>query len=505
VDVLDRALSLLSLVPPDYAREVLRVAADAASRASSPADAYAIAYMEAGSDVEIRQLRSVAARLAQMLAANPGLAGELEGKLESGSAVPAEGLPWPGVFRDGDYSWIADVRIKKISYWLPYYPGEKYKTLLIDVFHAFYLLKGELREEIPPRLRFVARLASEILAARPSEAVLDEDLSVALAAKVLSRLLARLPMEKLERAVSALAGEDGEGCDEEEEGDGGGGGEEGDREDVERAIVEAVKEAVEEADELREAMIIAGRMAGKYRGRLDFTDRLSIANILSKHKLLVRFILEAIKSYDESPARTGGTLEFHGYKSMEDLSELPRVHLLEFAYPELLLLKRLATRELRVRRYEHGSRSQGRKKKYVIAIDRSGSMEGDRLEKAKALALSLLLRQDVDNVTLIFFDAAPYEPIHVNADNIVSALWKIARVSAGWGTSIDNALRKADEVSGGSADILLITDGEDNVTYKPRSRLIVVDVGFRENKSLMKVADTYIHVDDITPSIAARV
>jgi len=396
----------------------------------------------------------------------------------------------PGVYRYGKYDWLAQSRLEKLSELLKRrglnLPSEL-SQFTIEVFYSMYLLNTELaseRIESNLTLKTIAILTQPI---REDDelrrlTILDEDLSLTLTAEMLAKILQNKQLLSKLAGVLAICGS----CSTQQQ-----------AEELAKAV-EELKEAIknakpahDEAEKMKKSLAIGGKLAGKFKGKLDFADRVEIAKILADHPVMVEHILRYLKTSEE-PGRKGDTIDFVGYRKMERYTELAKLRITELAYPEDLFLQRLATKSVDVRRYEEGT--TGRKRKYVVVIDKSGSMSGEKIEWAKAVALSLLLRSDTDDVKVIFFDYAPYESIDFSK-NLVEALRKITTVKANGGTSIDAALKKADEFNG--YDIVLITDGEDTVTYKPRNRLFSVMV-YGDNETLKSVSTKYTSIRELS-------
>jgi len=399
----------------------------------------------------------------------------------------------PGIYRYGKYDWLAQARVEKIAEslkrWGIELPSEL-SQLAIEIFHSMYLLNTELATErisTNPALEVLVEATEPIREDRElrRHTVLDEELSLLLTAEILRKiLLNRQLTDELRRLFGSMLSGLQQGQTQ--------------TTDELRRIAEMLKEAVKNAKPDKEAvekakatLMIGGRLAGKFRGKLDFADRVEITKLLAEHPVMVEHILRYLKTSEE-PGKKGDTIDFAGYKKIQSYTELPRIRVTELTYPEDLFLQRLATKSIDVRKYEEGT--TGRKRKYVVVIDKSGSMSGEKIEWAKAVALSLLLRSDTDDVKVIFFDYAPYEVIDFSK-NPVEALRKVAAVQANGGTSIDAALMKADEFKG--YDIVLITDGEDTVTYKPRNRLFSVMI-YGDNETLRSVSTRYERIQDLS-------
>lgn len=161
---------------------------------------------------------------------------------------------------------------------------------------------------------------------------------------------------------------------------------------------------------------------------------------------------------------------------------------------------------------------------YVL-LDKSGSMEGEKIMWAKAVALALYMRalRGRREFYARFFDSQPYDLVKVSRNPKLSEATKvfeyIARIKSAGGTDITRALITAitdleeRKVPGGS--IVLITDGIDRVLERPvkdglkRVRAFLVTVMVKgDNKSLEAISKKYLRVvrldrDDILKVIEA--
>src|SRR5690606_24904361 len=94
--------------------------------------------------------------------------------------------------------------------------------------------------------------------------------------------------------------------------------------------------------------------------------------------------------------------------------ELDALLFSELALPAPLFAARYAERELFY--YAHERAPEQRQRHHHLLIDASGSMRGRRAAFARALAMALskklLLRHD--SLSLQFFDARLYEPVHLS-------------------------------------------------------------------------------------------
>lgn len=163
----------------------------------------------------------------------------------------------------------------------------------------------------------------------------------------------------------------------------------------------------------------------------------------------------------------------------------------------------------------------------VIVLDRSGSMDGQKLSLAKeAAARSVELLRDQDTLGFIAFDEKPWEIIETGPlENKEEAIEKIRSVTVGGGTEIYSALRQAfEELSSIQLQrkhIILLTDGQ-SVTNNDYFALIdegketnitlsTVALGQDADKRLLESLAEYgsgrfydVHDDTVIPSILSR-
>ncbi len=200
-------------------------------------------------------------------------------------------------------------------------------------------------------------------------------------------------------------------------------------------------------------------------------------------------------------------------------SDLERIAPTELALPKLLF--RLKYVESKLLLYEKViTKDMG---PVYVLVDKSGSMEGEKIRWAKATALALLMKsmKERRDYYLRFFDGAVHDLISVsrklNPKEALGLLKYLARVRSGGGTDITKAVDMAcsdmTELSvRGLSDVILITDGEDNVSdlflrrrlRKANARLITVMIA-GENRSLRKASDSYLRVTKLGKEEILRV
>ncbi len=200
-------------------------------------------------------------------------------------------------------------------------------------------------------------------------------------------------------------------------------------------------------------------------------------------------------------------------------SDLERIVPTELALPRMLF--RLKYVESKLLLYEKViTKDMG---PVYVLVDKSGSMEGEKIRWAKATALALLMKsmRERRDYYLRFFDGAVHDLVSVSRRlsprEALGLLKYLARVKSGGGTDITKAVDTACgdiiELSvRGLSDVVLITDGEDNVSdlflrrrlRKANARLITVMIA-GENRSLRKASDSYLRVTKLGKEEILRV
>ncbi len=169
---------------------------------------------------------------------------------------------------------------------------------------------------------------------------------------------------------------------------------------------------------------------------------------------------------------------------------------------------------------------------YVL-LDKSGSMIGEKIYWARAVAIALLQRSISErrDFYVRFFDSMTHPLMRVTRRSKPSAVMKIltylATVRAGGGTSITNAVFTAAEDLRKSgkrrpSDVILITDGEDKINVnllvkvKSETKMRLHTVMIQGlNQYLKRLSDRYLVVKkldkegilkviDFTPSLETR-
>jgi len=201
--------------------------------------------------------------------------------------------------------------------------------------------------------------------------------------------------------------------------------------------------------------------------------------------------------------------------NMKNMTDLPKVLPYQFLFPDAMFDKMLLDKDLKIKQYQ-----SRRKKKQVLylLIDASGSMSQLNQLVANGIAVAYIRKAISEQSTYFFrfFDDKVFD-LHT-VDDEASAVKEIdyllSNQHSRGGTSIDRALRKAiedinnpklfkqDKNDGNKeelydrADILIITDGEDNVRVSEENlaQNKVVLHSFlleQDNDQLKKISKSY--------------
>ncbi len=387
--------------------------------------------------------------------------------------------------------------------------------LAIDILYALYLPFPRLIEmhEVPLGHEKHYQIISALLSLDETKklrlyTVADSFLATSLGALVLMHILEETSEEQSESEKSG--GEKGEGAggtqvqtsrDEEVDSSGG------------KSIRDSVRRAVEKAVEKVEAVREIKNLVCGYRAGVGHT--LGFEDVTLVLKLVERTdISELLKWLEKLPSLVSiarrkkyafpkGVIE--GFAIGSDLERLVPT---ELAYPEVYFHAKLAdSRLLLYDKYIYASLGP-----IYVLIDKSGSMEGEKLRWAKATALALFLRSRIEKrpFYIRFFDSEPFNLIRIKPSakpsHVLKMLEYIAAVKGGGGTDISKAIITAcndiakyrfRELS----DIVLITDGEDRIArslvkrslQQSSARLVSVMI-MGDNNDLKNVSEKYFRV-----------
>jgi uncharacterized protein with von Willebrand factor type A (vWA) domain len=288
-----------------------------------------------------------------------------------------------------------------------------------------------------------------------------------------------------------------------------------DRATVKRAVNKALNQVKEESQVIKsvEKLLSAGHEAGTgtaFDMDENGEDVLELARNTDVRKLLeVISMIPSLTYKVRRRVRKYSRGELSGYEIGSDLERLVPT---ELVYPRTFFYIRLAEGKLLL--YDKVlPETLG---PFYVLIDKSGSMEGEKIRWAKATALALFMRarKEGREFYLRFFDGLPHPLIRVprrmKASDTITLLDYLARVSGGGGTDITRAIATAcDDIAIGSvkgiSDIIVITDGEDRVSEliirrklkAADARLITVMI-IGENRDLKRLSNRYLRASKLS-------
>ena len=320
-----------------------------------------------------------------------------------------------------------------------------------------------------------------------------------IAKKTLSILISASLMESLIRELQR----EGQGINS------SGRGKELDSRALNNAVRRAAKDAVKEASNLKklEKLLGSGVEAGE-GVRMDLVEDGSeiiqlarsedIEELLNYMTLLPEVGRRVRKKYVKFSKG-----EFRGYELGNSLERvvptqlaLPRIYFnIKFIESKLLLYDKVLPKIMGP---------------VYLLMDKSGSMDGEKIKWAKATSIALLMRarKERRDFYLRFFDSSPHSlkviSRRVKASEIAQFIKYISKVSGGGGTDITKAVTTACEdiiysKVKGVTDIVLITDGEDTLAEyairrklrRANARLVTVMIN-GENSDLRRLSNAYL-------------
>lgn len=217
-------------------------------------------------------------------------------------------------------------------------------------------------------------------------------------------------------------------------------------------------------------------------------------------KINIRYDSYAQKSYEKKECQIPEDIEIERMRSYS-ASEIARIPITEYLAEDFY--EKFARRELkRITYMENIQRSR----KIVMLIDVSGSMETNVgnlkfLREEFAISSAILLLQNClkggHNVHLVRFDRQPLPEIEGTPDEIIRTLMECK--FTGGGTSIDNAIEKANSFS--PDEIILITDGNDVIRKTPNAPMTTYicegKEGYDQGSKIRKISKQIFFSEDL--------
>lgn len=284
--------------------------------------------------------------------------------------------------------------------------------------------------------------------------------------------------------------------------------------DLRNAVKNALKKTAEHAETIKELQhFVQGYTAGVGH-TLDLDEDVARTLKLVRNtdvKNILKFLLRMpdIKSIVKKRRLPYQRGEIEGYSVGSDIE---RIVPTELAYPKLYLYTKIAENKLllynKVLYMSMGP--------IYVLLDKSGSMDGNKILWAKATALALLMKSRSERrpFYIRFFDSEPYKVMKVKVgakpSEVLKVVEYIASIRNGGGTDISKSIITAcnDVIKGRHrevGDIVLITDGEDRIARSlvrkslayAKARLISVMI-MGDNADLKEVSYKYLKVVNLS-------
>ena len=192
--------------------------------------------------------------------------------------------------------------------------------------------------------------------------------------------------------------------------------------------------------------------------------------------------------------------------------DIERVHPTQLALPDELFYTLYAESRLLLYRRVYPLREGP----LYVLLDKSGSMSGNKIDWARAVAIALFQTALKENrpFYIRFFDAAPHALLSIRSKpkprDVIKLLEYLGTVKASGGTDITRAVAASvSDVENGrtprNIDVVLITDGEDRLSVsvltsiitKGKAKLHTIMIG-GDNPSLKSVSTSYMSVEKLT-------
>ncbi|MCI2413771.1 MAG: VWA domain-containing protein [Candidatus Aramenus sp.] len=279
---------------------------------------------------------------------------------------------------------------------------------------------------------------------------------------------------------------------------------------MKQAHEKALSKAAEDASAVRSMQRIVGGNGAGTGSMLNFEGEIHEVLRLARNteiKKILEFLNGIPKLGSITKRRTTRYTkgELYGY---EEGSDLERLVPSELAMPEELFYVKLAENELLL----YQKQIKETLGPIYLLLDKSGSMDGEKILWAKAVALALYSRAKRENrdFYLRFFDNIPYPLIKViknaKSKDVIKMVEYIGKIRGGGGTDISRSIISAceDIKEGhvkGVSDVIILTDGEDKIAettvrrYLKEANATLISVMIRgDNADLRRISDNYFVV-----------
>lgn len=266
------------------------------------------------------------------------------------------------------------------------------------------------------------------------------------------------------------------------------------------AVSRAIRQASEKTRELSEAidtMTGWGTETGTLT-KVSVEERVKLANLLSTHRKVFELakMLGKVRNVRISTHKSRikrPVSEIYEVTIGDDLQRLVPFELAKLSDPDLELdfLKRFAEGQLMV--YRLRDKDKIGKGDFVVCVDVSGSMEGEKEIWAKAVALACLeiAMKNKRRFAVILFDyAVQYVKVFENKPSVEEII-EFVELFSGGGTNFERPLdeaRRIIEEGMPKADILFISDGECDVSDEWLKEFLEF-----KKKTKTRVVSVYVH------------
>jgi len=379
-----------------------------------------------------------------------------------------------GAYRFGDYGAVGRIRASEI---LSRVKFDVDPVFALDVFHTFYLVNTALRDESLHREFFEELLSRDDVKEIRLSTVADEILSYAVSIRLLEELRKELEsLDEKERRELLFALENWDKTDKEK------------KEKAMKVVSSVIDKVKKDTKNMKKMEMLMN--ASGIGHKLSFDAKLD--SILSMYANIdVEKVLRLVKSFGSilhSEDFTDEPEEYEGYERIEDFwSDISHIPIMELMEDDDLFYYKYATGEM----MKYRMRSKKTIRSFTVLVDKSGSMnQRGKAEWSRAVALALLMwAQEMGaEISMIFFDSSPYEEL-----SDISEMWRwVLTTKCDGGTKIDSALAKVRD----REVVVLITDGEDKVSFeKPEHMKLVSVMICGNNSTLRNISDVYVSVE----------
>ncbi|AWR94227.1 vWA domain-containing protein [Acidianus brierleyi] len=279
---------------------------------------------------------------------------------------------------------------------------------------------------------------------------------------------------------------------------------------MKQAHEKALSKASEDANAVRSMQRIVGGNGAGTGSVLNFEGEIHEVLRLARNteiKKILEFLsgIPKLGSLTKKKTTRYAKGELFGYEEGTDLERLVPS---ELAMPEELFYVRLAEGQLLL----YQKQIKETLGPIYLLLDKSGSMDGEKILWAKAVALALYSRAKRENrdFYLRFFDNIPYPLIKViksaKSKDVIKMIEYIGKIRGGGGTDISRSVISAceDVKEGhvkGVSELIILTDGEDKIAETTVRRSLkeanatLISVMIRgDNADLRRISDNYFVV-----------